>query len=385
MNRIKLALNGGALLLPHTGIASYTRNLAIALRESGAVDMRCFYGLGWSQEIRAAAAPGASTLRDMILKLIPRPRGVFNRLGIQRRFFRAGVRKYGFDVYHEPSFLPFPFPGPTVITVHDLSTYRYPETHPPDRVRTIKEQLPAAIQQAAAIIVDSHFVAREVIETFQVSPDRVSAIHLGVSREFCPRQAAEASPCISRFGLNHGRYIFAVGTLEPRKNLVQAINAYGALPDRVRESMPLVIAGMRGWLTGNLETQIRRYEEQGQVRWLGYVSAEDLPLLYSGARMLVYPSLYEGFGLPVLEAMASGVPVITSNRASLPEVAGDVGLMVDPEDVDGMRACMLRLIDNQDEAARLGALGIDRARQFTWQACAQKTLAVYRRVIGQQA
>ena len=382
MQVIKLALNAGSLLLPHTGIASYTRNLAMALRERSDVDLSLFYGVSWSREIRNAGAPAVNRFREALLKFIPRPRGFLRKLGVQRRCFLRGIRDHAFDIYHEPSFLPFPFPGPTVITIHDLSTFRHPETQPADRVQIIKEQLPLAIEQATNIMVDSHFIAREVIEAFHVDPARVHAIHLGVSSEFHPRPLSEIQENISPFGLTCGSYIFAVGTLEPRKNLTQAIKAYADLPENVRRTMPLVIAGMRGWLSGQLEAQIRQFEERGEVRWLGYVPASTLPILYSGARFLVYPSLYEGFGLPLLEAMASGIPVITSNRASLPEVAGDVGIMIDPEDIDGMRTCMLRLIEDNDEAKYRGELGIERARQFTWEACAMKTLAVYRKALG---
>ena len=242
--------------------------------------------------------------------------------------------------------------------------------------------LPRAIETASEIIVDSRFVKDEVVNHFGVDPRKVHAIHLGVGESYAPRSAEDVGPVLARFGLSAKSYIFAVGTLEPRKNLIQAIDAYVGLPQAIRKSTPLVIAGMKGWLSGQIEARIRKHEDQGEVRWLGYVPAEILPMLYSGASMLVYPSLYEGFGLPVLEAMASGIPVITSNRASLPEVSGDVGLAVDPEDVEGLRACMRSLIEDKEEAARRGALGIARARQFTWQACAQQTLAVYKKAIN---
>ena len=191
------------------------------------------------------------------------------------------------------------------------------------------------------------------------------------------------APVLERHQLVPGGYLLAVGTLEPRKNLLRTIDAYTGLPQKLRSSTPLVIAGMRGWLAQDLESRIRQYEQRGEVRWLGYVPADELPLLYSGAAMLVYPSLYEGFGLPVLEAMASGIPVITSNRASLPEVAGDVGVMINPEDFGELRTHMQRLLEDRAEAGRLGRLGVERARLFTWQACADKTLAVYRAVVGQ--
>ena len=380
MKPIRLAMNAWSLVSTHTGIASYTRNLALALQRSGEVEINLFYGVNWSAEVRSAPLPGMDPLKVLVKKLIPKPYALMRFLQQQR--FSAGIRGLHCDLYHEPSFLPFRFDGPTVVTVHDLSPLLYPETHPIMRVREVMERLPRAVRAARAILVDSEFIKNELIQTLGVDPGRVTSTPLGVAPEYRPRTTVETAQALAAYDLAYGSYIFAVGTLEPRKNLIQAINAYAGLPEAVRKTTSLVVAGMRGWLTGDLEVRIRQCEERGEVRWLGYVPAETLPMLYSGASMLVYPSLYEGFGLPVLEAMASGIPVITSNRASLPEVAGDVGIMVDPEDVDGLRAAMLQLIDDKDEAVRRSVRGIERARQFTWQACAEKTLAVYRNAVG---
>lgn len=381
MTRIRIALNAWSLLSPHTGIASYTRNLALALEGSGAVNLRYFYGHGWSDELRTTPMPGMGTVKSWVKKIVPRPYALMRF--VQQQRFDMGVRRQACDLYHEPSFLPFRFDGPTVITIHDLSPLRFPETHPEQRVREFSEQLPKAIDRAARIIVDAESVRQEIMTTFGVPPERVQAIHLGVSAEYRPRSPSEMAPVLERHQLVPGGYLLAVGTLEPRKNLLRTIDAYTGLPQKLRSSTPLVIAGMRGWLAQDLESRIRQYEQRGEVRWLGYVPADELPLLYSGAAMLVYPSLYEGFGLPVLEAMASGIPVITSNRASLPEVAGDVGVMINPEDFGELRTHMQRLLEDRAEAGRLGRLGIERARLFTWQACADKTLAVYRAVVGQ--
>jgi alpha-1,3-rhamnosyl/mannosyltransferase len=379
MTRIKLAINATSLLSPATGIAAYTRNLAEALLQTNEVDILFFYGFGWSGNVRDVAIPALNLLGKLARKLVPNAYEVSRFL--QQRLFRKGLVGYRPDIYHDPNYLSFRFDGPTVITVHDLSHVRYPETHPAIRVKAMSKFLPRAMEAASEIIVDSRFVKDEVVNHFGVDPHKVHAIYLGVGENYAPRSAEEVGIVLARFGLRAKSYIFAVGTLEPRKNLSQAIDAYVGLPEAIRKSTPLVIAGMKGWLSGQIEARIRKHEERGEVRWLGYVPAETLPLLYSGASMLVYPSLYEGFGLPVLEAMASGIPVITSNRASLPEVAGDVGLAIDPEDVEGLRAHMRTLIEDREEAARRGSLGIARARLFTWQACAQQTLTVYKKAI----
>jgi glycosyltransferase involved in cell wall biosynthesis len=379
MKPIRLALNAWSLVSTHTGIASYTRNLALALQRSGEVEISLFYGLNWSAEVRRAAVPGMDPLKALVKKIIPKPYALMRFLQQQR--FSAGIRGLHCDLYHEPSFLPFRFDGPTVVTVHDLSPLRYPDTQPTMRVREVMERLPQAVRKASAILVDSEFIKNELIQILGVDPGRVTSAPLGVGSEYRPRTAEETAHALATYNLTYRGYIFAVGTLEPRKNLIQAINAYAGLPESMRKSISLVVVGMRGWLSADMEARIRQHEALGEVRWLGYVPAETLPMLYSGARMLVYPSLYEGFGLPVLEAMASGIPVITSNRASLPEVAGDVGVMIDPEDVDGMRMCMHRLFEDTGEAAFRGARGVERAQQFTWRTCAEKTLAVYRDAI----
>ncbi len=381
MKRIRLALNVVSLLSPATGIAAYTRNLAEALLQSDEVEAYFFY-IKWSRNVRDVSLRGFSPLKKLFVKLIPYPYEV-SRFFQQARF-RIGIARYQPDIYHEPNYLAYDFDGPTVITVHDLSHIRYPETHPRIRVAAMNKYLPPAIERAAQIIVDSEFVKNEVVSHFGVDPAKVHAIHLGVGKSYAPRSRDEVAPVLARYGLTVKGYILAVGTLEPRKNLIQALAAHAALPERVRRDLPLVIAGGKGWLTGDLEEKIRGYGKRGEVRWLRYVPGEMLPFLYSGARFLVYPSLYEGFGLPILEAMASGIPVITSNQASLPEVAGEAGVMLDPHDRDALREAMLRMIEDKEDAQRRGAMGIAWARHFTWQTCAEKTLAVYKQVMGNE-
>jgi glycosyltransferase involved in cell wall biosynthesis len=376
---IKLALNATSLLSPTTGIAAYTRNLAKQLNATGEIDATYFYSINWSRVLREASLPGLVAGKSFIQKFVPNP----YELGrwIQQVRFQFGVWRYRPQLYHDPNFLAFDFHGPTVITVHDLSVIRYPETHPIERVRLMNKHLQRSIEQASQIIVDSQFVKSEVLQHFSVPSDKVHAILLGVGSEYVPRSAATLAPVLAKHALKERSYIFAVGTLEPRKNLIQALDAFGDLPAAARARFPLIIAGMKGWLSDDLNRRLRKHEESGEVRWLGYVSKDELPFLYSGSRMLVYPSLYEGFGLPVLEAMASGVPVITSNRASLPEVAGNAGMTVDPQDRRALRDAMLLLLEDTKEADRRIRLGLKQAARFTWQACAQETLAVYRRAL----
>ena len=177
------------------------------------------------------------------------------------------------------------------------------------------------------------------------------------------------------------RYHTLAGEIVRIENLIQAIEAHALLPEAVRRRTPLVIAGAKGWVTGALEERIAAAERSGDLRWLGYVPAPELPLLYAAARLLVYPSIYEGFGFPPLEAMASGVPVVTSNQASLPEVAGDAAVMVDPRDREALREAMQRFVEDDGEVRRRVELGHAQAAKFTWRGCAEQTLGVYREAI----
>ena len=180
-----------------------------------------------------------------------------------------------------------------------------------------------------------------------------------------------------KYGLNPNKYFIAVGTIEPRKNLVQAIESYRALPDELAKRYPLAIVGMRGWKEKGLFADLNTLVTEGKAKLLGYVDAADLPVLYSGSRGLIFPSLYEGFGLPVLEAMACGTPVIASNSSSIPEVIGDAGMLVDVGDIDGMKECINTLCSDDAEFSRMSKAGLMQAKKFSWETCAEQTYAAY--------
>jgi len=373
---IRVAVNATSLLSPLTGIGQYTQNLMRAMQRRGHFDLYYFYGHGWGRELRESPMPGIVRAKEFVKRLVPNPHEVFR--AVQRMQFRRGVRKFRCELFHDPNYLPFDFSGAIVNTVHDLSFVRYPETHPTLRIRFLEKHLPPVLERCNAIITDSAFVRDEVASVFGIDPAKIHPIHLGVSPAYHPRSADETTPTLSNYDLRHGHYVLAVGTLEPRKNLIQGLRAYCTLPARLREAMPFVIVGMKGWLTEGIEAEIASLGGRGQIRVLGYLPTADLLQLYAGATMLLYPSVYEGFGLPALEAMASGIPVITSNRSSLPEVVGDVGITVDPGDEQGFADAMRMITEDPNARAARGAAGLDRARHFTWARCAIETERVYR-------
>jgi glycosyltransferase involved in cell wall biosynthesis len=377
---LKLAVNAVPLLSPLTGIGQYIRNLMASIEARGDVAIRYFYGTHWSRHLSTSPRPAVGVLKRTFKKIVPFPYSV--SYALQWYFFALGARSFRPNVYHEPNYLAYRFRGPTVITMHDLSFVHYRGLHPRERLEHFDRRLPATLARAAHIITDSEEVRREAIAHFGLDATRVTAIHLGVDAVFAPRKETQCHEVLARHGLYHGDYALAVGTVEPRKNLVAVIRAFEALPERLRRTIPLVIAGQRGWLSGETEKLIHNGEAAGWLRFLGFVPQTDLPFVYAGARLFAYPSRYEGFGLPVVEAMASGVPVITSSVSCLPEIAADAADLVHPDDIDGLRNSIERLLEDEGRRVELRARGIERAKRFSWQRCAEETVAVYRRVAG---
>jgi alpha-1,3-rhamnosyl/mannosyltransferase len=301
---------------------------------------------------------------------------------LQQWCFSSGLQSYKPDIYHEPNFLAFQFDGPTVITVHDLSWVRYPEMHPIERVRAINKNFEPSLRRASRIITDSVFVKQELIEVFGVRPEIIHPVLLGVESLFFPRASIQTAAVLSGLSLNHGRYLLTVGTLEPRKNLELTLEAYASLPNRLRERFPLVLVGMKGWHTAGLEKMLTPLVAGGQVRQLGYLSREDLAVVVSGAIAMVYPSIYEGFGLPPLESMSCAVPVIASNASSIPEVVGETGLLIDPTDVVGLANCMIRFMEDNVLRSNLASKALARSKSFSWARCADETVSVYRAALA---
>jgi glycosyltransferase involved in cell wall biosynthesis len=375
--RLRIGINAVPLLTPLAGIGRYTFHLIRELQPLLPEPPLLFYGSDWSTEMRGNASPSVAGAKRWIGRAIPDAYKLARFL--QQRRFTAGARRNGITLYHEPNYLAFRFDGPAVVTVHDLSWIRYPETHPRERVKMMNEIVPRVVAEAAEIIVDSEFVRGEVVAHFGVAPERVTAIPLGVTDEFRPKTAESSAASLSAYGVRHGQYVLTVGTLEPRKNLSTVIEAFAGWPAPLRKRFPLVIAGLPGWGNGRADESSRRMVEAGEILVLGFVPQEDLPALYAGARMFVYPSIYEGFGLPPLEAMACGAPVIVSRRASLPEIVGVAGTMVEGLDAVELRERMRVLAEDDAVHRERSTAGLERSRRFTWRACAEGTLAIYRR------
>jgi alpha-1,3-rhamnosyl/mannosyltransferase len=286
------------------------------------------------------------------------------------------------EVFHAADQLPYAPPGAaTVLTFHDLTTRRFPDMHVAENaaLHAVKERF--ARDRADRIIAVSEATRRDIVSDLSIPSERISVVYEAADARFRPHTPDETRPILARYNLTHGGYVLSVGTLEPRKNYIRLIEAYAALHERYaadgRSLPPLIIAGGYGWKYEAILAAPERVGVAGIVRFPGRVPDDDLPALVAGARVFVYPSLYEGFGLPPLEALASGTPVIVANTSSLPEVVGDAGLYCDPYSVNDIARQIAGLLDDTRLALRLRHAGIERAKQFSWERAARETLAVY--------
>ncbi len=319
------------------------------------------------------------------------------------------------DLFHSPDFmLPPTLPGvPTLLTVHDLSFIRDPDSAWPSLRAFLMQAVPRSVKRATHVLADSRATKNDLIELFGTPADKITVLYSGVDARFAPiHDQAEIDRVCAKYDLPRP-FILSVGTLQPRKNYGRLIEAFAqminaeppstpsplsfggysplrsahALSDASRrgragrDALHLVIAGGQGWMYESIFGQVKSLGLENRIHFPGFVDDADLPALYAAADLFVYVSLYEGFGLPLLEAMACGTPVIGSNVSSLPEVIGDVGLQVDPRDVDAIANAMAAMLTSSELRDRSIAAGIDRARSFTWEKAARELLSLYDQIM----
>jgi len=343
------------------GISRYTWELAkgLSMRDDLAVQ---FYG------------------RDRIIEnpaLLMRDGPLPPRSKLLRWWDKRGLAS---SIVHGPNYFLPAFAKTGIITVHDLSVFRFPETHPTDRIAAFEREFPNSLARATHVITDTETVRRELIETFNVSPDSVTAVPLGVDPSFRPIPVEELVECLKQWGLEPKQYGLCVSTIEPRKKISDLLAAWRRLPKPLRDSYPLVLCGGPGWRNEQLRREIDDCVAEGWLRHLGFVDDNLLPHLYAGAALFVYPSIYEGFGLPPVEAMASGVPVVVSGHSCLPEVCGDAARYIDPDDADGFAMALEEGLTDHEWQVRSVQRGLVRARQFSWSHCVDRTIEIYRKV-----
>ena len=378
---MRVCLDVSAAAQRRGGIGRYAERLAEALAATPGVDLRLLYHgrRGTSlppalarvpaHHVRLGSKPWRASLALANLLGLPLDRAVGTC-----------------DLFHATDHVLPPLRRlPSVFTVHDLAFLVHPETHLRSNRAYLAAMMPRYVAAATLLIADSESTRRDVLARYAVAPDQVRVVPLGVEPTFAPMRPEQARRLVAeRHGLA-GPYLLFVGTLEPRKNLRGLLEAYAALQRRRADPPLLAIAGAEGWQYDDLYQVVQREGLAQRVRFLGRVADADLPALYSAAAVFVYPSLYEGFGLPPLEALSCGAPVVCSDRSSLPEVVGDAALLVDPLDGRALAGALERLLEDDALRRDLRGRGLARAARFTWERTAAATLDVYREAIRRGA
>lgn len=369
-----IGIDAHAIGAQQGGNETYIRGLIRALAE---LDDRNRYTI-YLAEAGAAAEwrdGFASRHANFEIRLLPKPMPLV-RVPL---FLAYELRRRPVDVLHVQYTAPPFCPAPVVATIHDLAFEHMPETFTRRGSFQLKLTVRRTAQRAARIATVSEYSRQDLLRTYKLPPEKVVVTYNGVESHFTSESLpGEAADIRRRFGVSR-EYLLAVGSLQPRKNLVRLVRAYAKLRSENPNFAPqLVIVGRKLWLADEIFAEVRRQTWAGDVILTGYASDEDLPKLYRQATALVYPSLFEGFGLPPVEAMACGTPVVTSNVSSLPEVTGEAALLVDPLDQGSIESALLEITGDQALRARLREQGIRQAKRFTWRAAAEKTLQLYR-------
>jgi glycosyltransferase involved in cell wall biosynthesis len=300
------------------------------------------------------------------------------------------------DLYHATDFVLPPVRGkvPTVLTVHDLSFERDPDSASPRLIPFLKRVVPDSARRATHIVADSNATAHDLTELYGIPPEKITTIYSGASERFSPYSGSffeerRRGSILRRYKIGDAPFVLTVGTMQKRKNHLRLVQAFAKViaqhpsPSSLNPPLPtqLVIAGGKGWLYDEVLGEVKTLGLEDRVKFIGYVEDSDLPHLYRAARVFAFPSIYEGFGIPPLEAMACGVPVVTSNASSLPEVVGDAGLQVDPFDVDALAHALDTALHDEGWRAQAIERGLWRAQQFTWHIAAEQLVAIYDRLL----
>ncbi len=392
--KLSVLIGAESLATRRSGVGRMTLEIARAARASAAIDQ---LGL-----LLAQGLAGADTLDHLddpiaaprVVQPVPIPWKVaVGRVpGVQtlRRIKHGGLNRKvkemarscgGRLVYHEPNMIVRPVSLPTVVTMNDLSWHHEPSWHPAERLHWIDRNLQATLRQASRFVAISHFTKDAVVRDLGIAADRIDVVPLAPADEFRPVTAADAADALARYQLDDHGYVFSISTIEPRKNFDRLLAAHLHLPPAIRRRAPLVIAGGKGWGSVLARPEADAAIRDGTVRLLGHVSDADLVALCSRAAAFAYVSLYEGFGLPVVEAMAAASPVLASNSTAVGELAAGAALLVDPEDEGAITEGLRRLIEDTALAGQLREQGLVRASEYSWQRTIDTLIVSWRRAL----
>lgn len=373
MSARRIGIDVTSALTQGGGIGRYTRELVQALVDLNSVDEFHFF---------SARLPNNQSLSPAVN--VSHHAAPFSERWLYRLWYRARLPMPvqwftgPLDLYHSPDFVLPPTSGyiPTLLTVHDLSFLHYPETFPIALVEYLNRVVPWSVNRATHILADSKATREDLLTMWQVPGEKVTVLYSGVNEQFKPiEDEGVITAARQKYGLDDRPYVVAVGTVQPRKNYQMLIRAFRPVAMRLPHNLAFI--GGKGWLDEAMKSEVEQQGLSERIEFTGFVSEEDLPALYCGASLLVFPSLYEGFGLPVLEAMACGLPCLVSNASSLPEVGGSAAFQLSPTDELKWSEAMMWLLADKEKQVQMKEAGIKQAHSFSWNKAATELMQIY--------
>jgi len=363
----KIVVDALPLLSSFTGIGRYTYEVTKQLQKSDAFAIEFFYGYFSSNLIEASSNPRLKSVKSSIIK-----NSIVKSIVRKVLFWASGLFSKKYDLYWEPNFIPLKSikSERVIATVHDFSWELYPEFQPSERVKYFKKNFYKQIEKVDFIITGSEFTKQEILNRIGIQDEKIRVIYHGLNHHVfydCGLEKPEQ------------KYILAVGSLEPRKNLKNLLLAYEMMDNNFKDTHHLILVGASGW--NNSEIMSKIDQMQKWVKYSGYVSDEELAMLYGKASLFIYPSFYEGFGIPPLEAMACGVPVVCSNSSSLPEVGGDAVVYCDPYSVENIKEKIELVLGDKELQKQMIQKGLERAKMFSWDKSAMEHMKVFEEVL----
>jgi len=373
---MNIAINGLFLSLKNTGGGRYLTDLVAGLQPFGRNIKYFLFTNNNINRNKIVSNPFVETI-DCGWMIRFRP----SRILWENLILPHVLNKRKIDLLHAAGFtLPRRISCKSVITIFDMTFFTMPQFHLASKVAYFQKMIPVALKRADMIIAISEQTKNDIIYTSGVTENKIKVIYVGIGKEF---RIIDDKDAVERIKQKYGlpkKYILFVGTIEPRKNITGLVSAYAKIKKNGCEHK-LVVVGKRGWSYREIFTTIKNLNLENEVIFTGYVDAEDLPFIYNGASVFVYPSFYEGFGIPILEAMSCGVPVVTSNVSSLPEITGEAALLIEPENIEVMSASIDKVLKDPDIANNMIQKGLDRAKLFSLEKMVKETVEVYNKVL----
>ncbi|MCK4431428.1 MAG: glycosyltransferase family 4 protein [Candidatus Aminicenantes bacterium] len=378
---MKIGLDVDSLTIKSGGIGRYAVNLinhvAKILLNEGQNEIFIFFHHSFDRDL---------IHKHSHLKFIDKYTNIKSNVLRKGIFLPFSMRRLKMDLFHGLDHIGIPFLYEDkrckyVVTIHDLITRIYPSKFTKKHRLVQNTLLPHILRKADRIIAVSNSTKNDIIKFYPEYAHKIKVIYEGVESQFFPRSNHEIEKTLDKYNVDF-RYILFLGTVEPRKNIIRVVDAFIQLKQEGNIEQKLIITGRKGWLYKDIIEKINKTPFSQDIIFTDFVDDEDLPSLYSGAEIFLYPSLYEGFGLPVLEAMSCGSPVITSNLSSLPEIAGDAAILVDPMNVEEIVQAMEKLLRDRELRKELKRKSLERAKFFSWEMAAKETLHLYEDILG---